>query len=244
MEITLKNLKNEITKLTVNSVQDIKEHVANKDKCNIDQIKCIYQGRVLENNQTMQELNYDGTKYIVYMISNIKTAPKVIPKSEPGSPVKGNSERRQDTPSVDSGTLKGEKLEKAVEEMKSMGFVESDIAKAMKKAFDHPDRAIEYLLSGNLDVGEGPAGTMSPLQPPEEHPELNEQGIGIDADQDTQMEQLLQLMQSNPEVLQQLMQANPQMGEQILQYLQGVQQHEQPQGQQSEQNQQQQGSIY
>ena len=244
MEVTLKNLKNEISKITVTTVQDIKSHIASKDKCGIDQIKCIYQGRVLENTQTLNELNYQDTHYIVYMISNIKAAPKVIPKSEPGSPVKGsnnNATPLHDTPTTgNSELLTGDKLTKAVDEMKSMGFVEADIVKAMKKAYNHPDRAIEYLLSGNLDGGEGPTSTVNPLQPPEEHPELNEEGgIPTDADQETQMEQLLQLMQSNPEVLEQLMQANPQMGNQILQYLQGMQQ----QGGQQQAHQSDQGSF-
>ena len=234
-EVTLKNLKNEISKITVKSILEIKQHVIGKEHCELDQIKCIYKGRVLENDQTIEELNYDSAHYIVYMVSKTKSAPKVVKtepketKSEPGSPVKGKQANQS---SEESDLLKGEALSKAVEEMKSMGFNEPDIVKAMKKAFNHPDRAIEYLLSGNLDVSEGPGAALSPLQPPEERPELNEEGIATEADQETQMEQLLQLMQSNPEVLSQLMQANPQMGQQILQYLQGMQQQDQTSPQQ------------
>ncbi len=231
MEVTLKNLKSQSYTVTATTVEDLKVDISKKNECKVEEIKCIYQGRVLENHQKLAELNYDASHYIIYMISKVMTAPKVVPKSEPNSPVKTKQELPQVNSPLQPGQeqptsdiLSGEKLKEAVEQIKAMGFNEADIAKAMKKAFNHPDRAIEYLLNGDIE-GEAPVATTAPSQLPQMEPE--EQGISMDADQESQMQQLMELMQSNPEVLQQLIQSNPQIGQQVLQYLQAMQQHQQ-----------------
>eukprot|EP00834_Sanchytrium_tribonematis_P008223 NODE_904_length_3176_cov_0.518362.p2 type:complete len:242 gc:universal NODE_904_length_3176_cov_0.518362:2220-1495(-) len=236
MEVTLKNLKNVTTKCTAKSVSEIKTYLSEHEKCAPEQIKCIYQGKILEDSQLMSDL-YQPEHHIVYMISQSKSAPQAQPKpvsktpkspinSEPNSPTK----KHPDTPTTNTNVLSGDALQKATKEMKEMGFNEQDIQKAMRKAFNHPDRAIEYLLSGQLE-SQGEVEQLNPLPPPQEvqeQPEMNE--ISLDANEQTQMEQLLGLIQSNPEVLQQLMAANPQMGQQIMQYLQQMQNQGEPRG--------------
>ena len=41
---------------------------------------------------------------------------------------------------------------KALEQLVEMGFKREHVVKAMRKAFHNPDRAVEYLMSGDLDV--------------------------------------------------------------------------------------------
>ena len=50
----------------------------------------------------------------------------------------------------DSGLVVGEEYERAVTEMLSMGYPRAQIEAAMRARFNNPDRAVEYLLSGNI----------------------------------------------------------------------------------------------
>jgi len=46
--------------------------------------------------------------------------------------------------------LQGAELEEKVKEMEDMGFERPKIMQALKAAFYNPERAVDYLLSGNI----------------------------------------------------------------------------------------------
>ena len=54
------------------------------------------------------------------------------------------------------GMALGPEVEAAINEMVLMGFERGECIRALRAAFMNPDRAIEYLLSGNIpNVDEG-----------------------------------------------------------------------------------------
>ena len=127
----------------------------------------------------------------------------------------------------DSGLVVGEAYEGAVQEMMSMGFPRAQIEAAMRASFNNPDRAMEYLLSGNIPASAGGGAE-----------EAGDEQSGDDNYSDTettgavrapatgedplaflrtqpQFAQMRQLIQQNPALLapllQQLAQSNPQL---------------------------------
>ena len=110
----------------------------------------------------------------------------------------------------------GDEYEQSVQEMMSMGYPRNQIEAAMRASFNNPDRAVEYLLSGNIpsfdeaEVGEGE--TSGDEQRSVEA--AGEDSLSFLRNQ-PQFAQMRQLIQQNPALLapllQQLAQSNPQL---------------------------------
>lgn len=102
----------------------------------------------------------------------------------------------------------GEDYEKTIKEMSEMGFERSQVIAAMQASYNNPDRAVEYLLSGNIPTRTNfsvPAATerqeaAAPMGIVESPNPL--QGL---ADL-PQFQQLRRMVQQNPAALQDLLQ--------------------------------------
>jgi UV excision repair protein RAD23 len=125
----------------------------------------------------------------------------------------------------------GEDYERAVTEMMSMGYPRSQIEAAMRASFNNPDRAVEYLLSGNipnvggadLPGGEDVGGDIGDEQSGDEQLGEDLPGAALAGGDDPlaflrsqpQFAQMRTLIQQNPTLLapllQQLAQTNPQL---------------------------------
>ncbi len=127
------------------------------------------------------------------------------------------------TPVSQPGLLVGEEYEGAVNEMMSMGYPRSQIEAAMRASFNNPDRAVEYLLSGNIPSGADVAGGAEMEGRESEGEEEETGGLGLGAGEDPlsflrsqpQFAQMRTLIQQNPALLapllQQLAHSNPQL---------------------------------
>jgi len=61
----------------------------------------------------------------------------------------------------------GNQLNEAVQNLVAMGFPEADVQRAMRAAFNNPERAAEYLINGiPANIGAAPAAQASANQPP------------------------------------------------------------------------------
>ena len=125
---------------------------------------------------------------------------------------------------ADSALVVGEEYEKSVQEMMSMGYSRAEIEAAMRASFNNPDRAVEYLLSGNIpsldelegaDEGsnDGNSSSNAESQSGRQRGDGHEQ-LSFLRNQ-PQFAQMRSLLQQNPSLLgpllQQLAQSNPQL---------------------------------
>jgi UV excision repair protein RAD23 len=142
------------------------------------------------------------------------SAPSTTPATNPTGPISG-----------DSALVIGEEYERSVQEMMSMGYPRSQIEAAMRASFNNPDRAVEYLLSGNIPSLEEAEGgeTSGDENEPRESSGPRTGGSQLPGGEDPlsflrnqpQFAQMRTLLQQNPALLapllQQLAQSNPQL---------------------------------
>ncbi|KAK1923025.1 putative uv excision repair protein rhp23 [Papiliotrema laurentii] len=79
--------------------------------------------------------------------------------SEAAAPVPAT----QTSSALGGSFLAGPQLQQAIEGMVEMGFERDQVMRALRASFNNPDRAVEYLFSGNIPNVEGPgAGAPAP----------------------------------------------------------------------------------
>lgn len=244
MLVTFKTLSNLTFKIDVqptDTIKEVKEKIFSEkgDDYRVENQKLILLGKVLEDNKTVGEYNVTETSSIVCFATKPKAAtpapaqssapistpapvstptPAAPTSTEPSVQTEPTSTVPVQTRAGDSGLVMGEEYERSVQEMMNMGYPRNQIEAAMRASFNNPDRAVEYLLSGNIpSIEEG--------EPSEEASgdEMAGEGAIPAAGEDSlsflrsqpQFAQMRTLIQQNPSLLgpllQQLAQSNPQL---------------------------------
>ncbi|CAH8581450.1 unnamed protein product [Schistosoma turkestanicum] len=118
----------------------------------------------------------------------------------------------------ENSLVTGENFERVVQELISMGFERSLVIRAMRAGFNNPDRAFEYLSSGNIPnvdiVEQPPQREESESVSPERTGDTDTPGSESVGSEDPiaalaslpQFQQMRALVQANPELLPQLIQ--------------------------------------
>ena len=104
----------------------------------------VHKGKVLEDEKTVAECEITEDGFVVVMSKKTKkpaekTAPAPAPAAVP---------QAAEVPVSSPGLVVGAELEKAIDELQSMGFPRDQCVAALRAAFNNPDRAVEYLLNG------------------------------------------------------------------------------------------------
>ncbi|XP_062126701.1 UV excision repair protein RAD23 homolog A [Drosophila sulfurigaster albostrigata] len=137
----------------------------------VEQLQLIYAGRIMEDEQPLKQYNIVENKFIVLMtkrgeaeqqklkeeIKESKTESQVVSKGEPiaeskGEPIADSKEvstpqsEQPPLPVVTPPSLTHN--EQLVRNLMDMGYEEQQVRAALRASFNHPERAIEYLISG------------------------------------------------------------------------------------------------
>lgn len=140
--------------------------------------KMIYSGKILKDTDTLESINYaEGKGFVVCMVSKskkpvAKVAPAASaslaepskadsPSSEPMSSqtaeqANTNTGQPEDPSAVasqvsgPSAFATGSLLQMVVSNIMDMGFSQRQVMRALTKAYNNPDRAVEYLMNGDI----------------------------------------------------------------------------------------------
>ncbi|KAI1727227.1 UBA/TS-N domain-containing protein [Ditylenchus destructor] len=242
MLITFKTITQQTFKLEfaeADTVVDIKKKISeekgDKDFA-VDAQKLIYNGKILEDQQTLQELNIDEKKFVVVMVSRKKAAE---PTSSSASTKTATSESKSDAAAPAAKPAEEKKAadttqpaqaaaltpsevpqehQQTVEAIQAMGYPRDEVVRALRASFFNADRAVEYLCSGIPDIDINDQSGAAPV--------AGEQGGDSDADEaeaqgldflqsSPQFQQLRDLVRTDPAILpqivQQIAESNPQL---------------------------------
>lgn len=173
MQIILKDFKKEKIPIEIELSETVlsgKEKLASIKNCDADQIKFVYSGKILQNDKIFEEFKIKEGDQIIFMIAKAKKAAEPVPaaesteKKEEQSNTESNTETSAPTPAATtpatsatnepiteftpSTFAQGNVRETAIQNIMAMGFERSEVERALRAAFNNPDRAVEYLLSG------------------------------------------------------------------------------------------------
>lgn len=172
------------------AVGSVKEKVREAQKIGTDKIVLVHKGKVLSDDATLAGAGVTEESFVVVMVQKAKTAkpaPAPVPAKPaaaetPAAPVEtpapvevpasaaapaAPATEAPTTPSSGggSGLVSGAELEAAVQQIMTMGFEREQVLKALRAAFNNPDRAVEYLLTGIPEASEQPAAAPAAAAP-------------------------------------------------------------------------------
>jgi len=167
-------------------VGSVKEKVREAQKIGTDKIVLVHKGKVLSDDATLAGAGVTEESFVVVMVQKAKTAKpapapaKPAAAETPAAPVEtpaapaevpvpaavpaAPATEAPTTPSSGggSGLVSGAELEAAVQQIMTMGFEREQVLKALRAAFNNPDRAVEYLLTGIPEASEQPVAAAAP----------------------------------------------------------------------------------
>lgn len=208
MLVTFKTVTNKVFNLELDpaeTIGNVKKRIEAQENHPISLQKVIYAGKVLSDDKTVEELGVKEKDLMVLMVSKLKAAPSAsstsiapaistpettentLPSTIPSSAAAPTTTSvTSSTPAgvaptggeAFSGLATGSALQSAKASLMELGYSHHEVDRAMRAAFNNPDRAAEYLLTGIPDnittqnAATPPAGqapvrrTQTPANPP------------------------------------------------------------------------------
>ncbi|PRT55479.1 UV excision repair protein rhp23 [Wickerhamiella sorbophila] len=171
MKLSFRDLKHEKWSIEVDesdTVRQVKEKNASARGFGADQSqKLIYSGKILKDDDAISSYKIQPEKdFIVCMVHKAKKAKSVSPASTVASSTSATSSAaaapvesglattptpsEPAAPPADAASVlaKGSELEEITSKIVNMGYERAQVMTALRMAFNNPDRAVEYLVTG------------------------------------------------------------------------------------------------
>ncbi|KAK6147956.1 hypothetical protein DH2020_018868 [Rehmannia glutinosa] len=253
MKLTVKTLKGSHFQISIMAIKKNIEDVQGKDNYPCGQQLLIHNGKVLKDESTLAENKVSEDGFLVVMLTKqpaSTAAPACSPPSaaeaRPPSPVPNSSRSASVAPIINdpsdpyaqsaSNLVAGNNLDQTIQQLIDMGggsWDKETVTRALRAAYNNPERAVDYLYSGIPESTEiavplaqpavdavtatgtahtAPASGGPNSSPLNLFPQENIAGAGLGS---------LDFLRNNPQfqALRTMVQANPQILQPMLQEL-------------------------
>ncbi|KAI8904401.1 XPC-binding domain-containing protein, partial [Gorgonomyces haynaldii] len=259
MRITLKTLTQQAFHVDAElneKISQVKEKVQQSQGFEVSAQKLIFKGKILTDDLTVEQAGITEKDFLVCMVTKPKKDP--VKAEEKPTPVAAPTPQPAPTPAPapqavpqpaqpaqPTGTFAalatGPEYETAVTNLVEMGFPRDQVVAAMRAAFNNPDRAAEYLMTGIPEQAQAPPPTQAQAPAPQpqavppnsdgqyvnlfeaaaqqQRPQEQDGGALDVLRQSPQFQQFRQLVQQQPELLQPMLQQLGQTNPEILQLI-------------------------
>lgn len=155
MKLSIRTLDQKTITVEMNAKENVlqlKKHLVSLPQINntVESMQLIYAGRIMEDALPLTHYNIAESKFIVLMN---KKNPSPASAEEPQPETQ---QQQQQLPQGQTAPLAATPVdappaavdEQRVRDLISMGYEEQDVRAALRASFNHPERAIEYLITG------------------------------------------------------------------------------------------------
>jgi UV excision repair protein RAD23 len=184
MKLTFKTLQQQqfsIEAEPTENVGTLKQKIEKDHSHPVQAQKLILKGKILGDELLVGDMGVSEKDFIVLMVTKPKpvstattpvqptpTQSQPAPQPTPAPVVSPAVQSHTPAAVFDASTLAtGSALNTAVENMVEMGFPKEQVMAAMRAAFNNPDRAVEYLMTGI------PEGLQEQVPTPQAEPQPN-----------------------------------------------------------------------
>uniref|UniRef100_A0A6P4EXH2 UV excision repair protein RAD23 n=1 Tax=Drosophila rhopaloa TaxID=1041015 RepID=A0A6P4EXH2_DRORH len=192
MKLSIRMLDQRTISLEMSDTQDVrslKQRLGSLSEVSlpVESLQLIYGGRIMEDVLPLSEYHIAEDKFIVLMrkkSEQMKPTEEQVPLTPPPTASPSEVVTQVVAPSVAAD-------EQRVRDLMAMGYGEQEVRSALRASFNHPERAIEYLINGF------PQETPLATSPSGEAAEGLEQLVG-----DPRFDRVRDMIRENPELLQ------------------------------------------
>lgn len=157
MKLSVKPLKGDTFEVEAEAeatIEALKKIIAEKrPEFPPDLQKLIHSGRILKDDGTVGEIGIKEGEFIVVMVAKAK-APAAPAAAAPAAPAAATPaaapapEGGDASAAANASLVTGSGMEATITQLCDMGFDRPQVEKCLAAAFNNPDRAVEYLMSG------------------------------------------------------------------------------------------------
>ncbi|XP_017084063.1 UV excision repair protein RAD23 homolog B [Drosophila eugracilis] len=175
------------------NVRALKQRLGNLPEVSlsVESLQLIYGGRIMEDALPISEYRISEDKFIVLMGKKkveVKPPEEQVQTTPPQTNVETETRTQVVAPSSSPD-------EQRVRDLMAMGYGEEEVRSALRASFNHPERAIEYLISG-IPHEASAEQSLAPVSSGETTEEV-QQLMG-----DPSVARVREMIRENPELLQ------------------------------------------